>query len=312
MSEGGQKAPVETVPAAEIGKREFVRALSVDEAESGEGSASAVAPTKPMPDLQYPTLNTEVHPSGWFEPEATHLSVRDVNYLKDKKKVKSLPSVFDCVCCEMYQVHKPLRKVAHAAVQPFTQFRHLVKQPPKNVPYRGAPGSNFTFIINFQAPGYGLTMYYQRKKDERVGSEGGGAAFESAFKAFLEGDLKYKTRHLKFFPVVTEGGWIVRKVVGGKPAIIAKKIDCVFFEGPNYFECDVDVSTSSVAKNILRVVKSYAKKIVFDLAWGFEGKTVEHLPERIMGITRFERVHVDILPVVPNELVVQIEEESTK
>lgn len=48
-------------------------------------------------------------------------------------------------------------------------------------------------------------------------------------------------------------------------------------------QCDVDVSSSSVAKNILRVVKSYAKKIVFDLAWGFEGKTVEHLPEYVIG-----------------------------
>ena len=41
------------------------------------------------------------------------------------------------------------------------------------------------------------------------------------------------------------------------------------------------MSTSSVAKGILGVVKSYAKKIVFDLAWGFEGKTVEHLPEYV-------------------------------
>lgn len=71
----------------------------------------------------------------------------------------------------------------------------------------------------------------------------------------------------------------MRKVVGGKPAIIAKKIDSTFYDGDNYFEADIDVSSSSIAKNILRVVKSYAKKIAFDLAWGFEGKVVEHLPE---------------------------------
>lgn len=313
----------EPVAAAEIGKREFVRALSVDEAEGGaeavgvktsDVGSSAASPATPMPDLQFIPISSEEKPSGWWEPPATHLSVRDVKYLKDNKKTKSLPAVFDCVACEMYQVRKPLRKVTHIASQPFAQFRHLVKKAPKAIPYRGAPGSGFLFVMNFQAPGYGLTMYYQRKKDEGSGSEGGGQAFEAAFKAFIEGDVEYRTRHLKFFPVVTEGGWIVRKVVGGKPAIIAKKIECEFFEGDNYFECDVDVSSSSVAKNILRVVKSYAKKIVFDLAWGLEGKTIEHLPERIMGITRFERVHVDELPIIPNELVVppELEEAETK
>ena len=77
----------------------------------------------------------------------------------------------------------------------------------------------------------------------------------------------------------------MRKVVGGKPAIIAKKIDSDFYDGDNYFEVDVDVSSSSIAKNILRVVKSYAKKITFDMAWGFEGKEVEHLPEYV-GVRR--------------------------
>ena len=42
---------------------------------------------------------------------------------------------------------------------------------------------------------------------------------------------------------------------------------------------DIDVSSSSVAKSILRVVKSYAKNVSFDAAWGFEGKIPEHLPE---------------------------------
>ena len=130
--------------------------------------------------------------------------------------------------------------------------------------------------------------------------------------------------------------------MGGKPAIIANKINTTFYDGENYLEADVDISTSTVAKNILRVVKSYAKKIVFDLAWGFEGKVVEHLPEyvfmpclasfsaggcygwlfthgmcffwfvcrRILGITRFERVHVDRLPIVPNEIV-KVPEEPT-
>jgi len=90
------------------------------------------------------------------------------------------------------------------AIQPFSAFRHIRKKAPPGTPYKGAPGSGFTFIVQFQAPGYGVTMYYQRKASEKLGDEGGGKAFESALKDFLEGDLDYKTRHLKFFPLVTE------------------------------------------------------------------------------------------------------------
>ena len=133
-----------------------------------------------------------------------HLNVRGIKYLKDKKKVKSDTAVFRCIDVEMFQVKKPLRKVQHIAAQPFSRFNQLYCKAAPETPYRGAPGGQFTFIINFQAPGYCLAMYYQRRVDEEIGGVGGGKAFEASLKAFLEGDEAYRTNHLKFFPVVTE------------------------------------------------------------------------------------------------------------
>ncbi len=78
------------------------------------------------------------------------------------------------------------------------------KKAPPGTPYKGAPGSHFTFVVHFQVPGYGLCMYFQRKAGEELGGPGGGEPFEAALKAFMEGDIDYKSRHLKFFPVVTE------------------------------------------------------------------------------------------------------------
>ena len=95
-------------------------------------------------------------------------------------------------------------QVEHIASQPFSVFRRIRKKAPKGTPYPGAPGSGFTFIMNFQAPGYGVAMYFQRKASEKIGDPGGGKAFELSLKSFLEGDEEYRTRHLKFFPVVTE------------------------------------------------------------------------------------------------------------
>ena len=86
--------------------------------------------------------------------------------------------------------------------------------------------------------------------------------------------------------------------MGGKPAIIANKINTTFYDGENYLEVNVDISSSTVAKNILRVVKSYAKKIVFDLAWGFEGKVVEHLPEYVCPHSLFVSLSLQLLTFV--------------
>ena len=101
---------------AEVGKREFVRALSVDENDGGAdvlggGGAAAAATSAPTVDLTYQRFQPDVEPVGWWEPEATHLAVRDVKYLDDKKKCQSAPSVFECVEVECFQVSKAQRKV---------------------------------------------------------------------------------------------------------------------------------------------------------------------------------------------------------
>ena len=97
-------------PAGEVGKREFVRALSVDENDNDIAGARAAAVEQQQPesppqmDLRFQTFDPEVHPAGWWEPEATHLSVRDENYLNDRKKRKSAPAVFECVEVECYHL----------------------------------------------------------------------------------------------------------------------------------------------------------------------------------------------------------------
>jgi len=104
---------------AQVGKREFVRALSVDENDNGGGdvfaaqaSGAAGAKEENLQDFRYLRYVPEEQEEGWWDPGAEHLRVRDSNYLDDKKKVNSESAVFDCVEIETYQVPKKIRKVS--------------------------------------------------------------------------------------------------------------------------------------------------------------------------------------------------------
>lgn len=90
------------------------------------------------------------------------------------------------------------------------------------------------------------------------------------------------------------GGFVVRKVVGGKPAIIGNKLTMVSYynERDGYLEVDIDVSSSVVARKIWGAVKNYAGKLSMDICWTLEGQEPQHLPERLLGGVRIEDVDI--------------------
>ena len=62
--------------------------------------------------------------------------------------------------------------------------------------------------------------------------------------------------------------------------------------GPGYFEVDVDVSSSSVAANIVGLVQGATKKLWVDMAIVLEAHTVDELPEVLLGSVRC--AHLDL------------------
>jgi len=62
--------------------------------------------------------------------------------------------------------------------------------------------------------------------------------------------------------------------------------------GPRYFEVDVDVSSSSVAANIVGLVQGLTKSLCVDMAICLEGHSPEELPESLLGTVRCS--HLDL------------------
>lgn len=65
-----------------------------------------------------------------------------------------------------------------------------------------------------------------------------------------------------------------------------------FSRGQGYFEVDVDVSSSSVAANIVGLVQGLTKGLCVDMAICLEGHTPEELPESLLGTVRCS--HLDL------------------
>eukprot|EP00635_Sarcinochrysidales_sp_CCMP3193_P000575 CAMPEP_0118906414 /NCGR_PEP_ID=MMETSP1166-20130328/10138_1 /TAXON_ID=1104430 /ORGANISM="Chrysoreinhardia sp, Strain CCMP3193" /LENGTH=998 /DNA_ID=CAMNT_0006845723 /DNA_START=1 /DNA_END=2997 /DNA_ORIENTATION=- len=136
--------------------------------------------------------------------------------------------------------------------------------------------------------------------DERNDDLDDEAIARDVFERFIDGDDNYRDNRLKMIPRVVEGNWIVRRAVGGgnNAAKLAEGIKLTYFSGPDYFEVDVDIVGSPLARRILSVARSATSTLVLDLAFVIEGVERRELPERILGAVRIHRVDPDKAPLL--------------
>ena len=85
-----------------------------------------------------------------------------------------------------------------------------------------------------------------------------------------------------------QGPWVVKRVVGGKPAIVGNKLPITYTYQPpenglcEYLEADLDIVSSAAARNILAVVRSYTQVLTIDLGFVVQGNKEDELPEQMM------------------------------
>ena len=97
---------------------------------------------------------------------------------------------------------------------------------------------------------------------------------------------------MKIIPKIVEGPWVAKHALGSKPALLGRAVTSEYHSGEGWFEMDIDVSSSSAASGVLRIMKSCSKALVCNLAYVLEGKNEEELPERLLGTMAF--VHFDL------------------
>ena len=89
---------------------------------------------------------------------------------------------------------------------------------------------------------------------------------------------------------------MVKRMVGNKPALLARKIATEWYIGENYIEMDIDISSSYAAGMILSAVIGVTKKLTLDLAFTIQGNSELELPERILGAARYLQPDLQIKP----------------
>jgi len=226
------------------------------------------------------------HLNCWSEGESSNFHVRGPNYLADKKKVPSAEYLFPTRGCDLFLTDNPPVNIG--------RNRSILEGKLRDVP---------TFIINYRLP-WGVFLSYNEIPERflpflRRGNGHGDLtsplpsladmpAGDRALCNFLLADTEEKNHVLKMVPVVVEGPWVVKRVVGGKPAIVGNKLPITYTYQPpenglcEYLEADLDIVSSAAARNILAVVRSYTQVLTIDLGFVVQGNKEDELPEQMM------------------------------
>ena len=69
-----------------------------------------------------------------------------------------------------------------------------------------------------------------------------------AQKFFFGNDDEYRDNTFKMIPKVVDGNMVVRMLVKDTPAILGTKLKQTYHKGDNYFELDIDIGSSNVAR----------------------------------------------------------------
>lgn len=257
------------------------------------------------------------HFNCWSSPPSSNFLVRGPNYLHDKKKVPSDDFLFPTRGCDLFLTDNP----------PMNIGRH---DGILNGKLREKP----TFIINYRLP-WGVFISYHEIPDKFIPflrkrhghstdntplpSTEGMNAGEKAMCNFLLSDTDEKNEVWKIVPVVVEGPWVVKKVVGGKPAIVGTKLPITYVYQPpekglcEYLEADLDIVSSAAARNILAVVRSYTNVLTIDLGFVVQANTDQYLPEQMMLGLRLhglDPLTAELLPESHNDTMPELDEED--
>mmetsp|Transcript_9611 Transcript_9611/g.19383 ORF Transcript_9611/g.19383 Transcript_9611/m.19383 type:complete len:701 (+) Transcript_9611:73-2175(+) len=219
----------------------------------------------------------------WGESDPSDFRVRGPHYLQDRKKVPSQDFLFPIRGVDLFLTDTcPQNVGSHAS---------MLAGDLRKVP---------TFIINFRLP-WGVLIFYFEIPDlyvpfiracyeadfdrSKLPSMQSMSPGQRATCRFLLTDMASKNKLLKIVPVVVKGPWVVRQVVGGKPAIIGNKLPINYIYEPGndkqamYLEADLDIAASSAARGILSVARTYTNVLTLDLGFVVQSNEQDELPE---------------------------------
>eukprot|EP00727_Mastigamoeba_balamuthi_P013109 m51a1_g8420 hypothetical protein (315) ;mRNA; r:315775-317486 len=249
------------------------------------GPADTASPGAETAGQYWGTMRHADHPEDtncWLEADATKFRVRGAQYLVDKHKYPSLPSLCRLAAVDLFEFreqHGVLNIAAHPAVKPIraSKAEFLV----------------VTFILPANSPPYQQCVLYFELPEEETPENALGLRLLKRFMSRSESD-EFRNSRFKIIPSCVEGPWLVRKAVGNTPAILPRKLKTSYFWGERYFEIDTDVSSSHAANLLASLVMSSVKALVVECAFVIEGhEEGTELPEHILGTVRWPHTNMN-------------------
>jgi len=230
--------------------------------------------------------------SIWSKPEDSIFKVRGATYLKDRTKVPSPQSPFECLAVDIYLTDNPERNIARH------EFVFGETAPQEDV-----------LVINFLLPFANFIAIFRVPPVTALAPHVAGV-----WTRFIEGDQQYRDSRLKLLSLVVDGPWIVKRAVGqgSAPALLGKVIPLQYFfsQGTptrNFarYEIDIIITASRIANGILNVVKGHTKNMSIAFAFIIEGVTADELPETVLCSFQLNSVHLEKCPQLPDHDIME-------
>jgi hypothetical protein len=219
----------------------------------------------------------------WTHVNPTSFRVRGRNYNADKVKETSAPSIFKLICVDLFETAEPRFNIA--------------ADPRNRVALAHQRGeSTWVFVVSFMVPGppnYNFVAYLEGNK-EAIEAD---TPFGRIARPFFFGnDDEFRNNRFKLIPKIAEGNMVVKMAVKDTPTLIGNKLHQHYFKGDNYFELDIDVGSSSVARNLTALAIGYSKALIVDMGFCLQGNDENELPEVLLGGASV--VHIDMTTAV--------------
>ncbi|KFK23465.1 hypothetical protein AALP_AAs58859U000300 [Arabis alpina] len=224
----------------------------------------------------FPVVDPITGSNGWATPPGDVFPLRSVDYFKNKQKSPGGDYLLSPAGVDWL---KSTTKLDNVLARPDNRVAHALRQAQS----RGESLNNFIFAVNFQIPTkepYSMVLYYATEYP---------IPSDSLLYRLIneEEDDSFRNHRFKLVSHVQKGPWVVKAAAGRFGALVlGKNVRCSYHRGSNYFEIDVDLSTSAILSATVRLVLGYAMSVTLDVGFVVEAQTDDELPEKLIGAVR--------------------------
>lgn len=233
--------------------------------------------TPPITEIEQEKVNV------LFEAKAETFKVRSKNYKSTDKKIKSETNLFELITITCIQYRKGLW---HVAENLKTVKEFLAKFP-----------KEFFCVFVRQVPGNETYTVISICKRRSVPQSGACRPSDDLLMKYLKSPDTFKNKRLKYLPKLEKAPLAilgtVRLLGGENPVLMGNGyLNQRHYSGSNYYEVDVDISSSLIARQIAGTVVSWSQKFKVTEGFVIQGEEENELPEQMLCAWTLQHVAI--------------------